>query len=369
MLHMPARRRTRAALAASVAVGALVVGATSVHARPFQAEAATDEDPPAAQQLPESYQWTSTGELIGPKPDASHDIVSVKDPTVVRHGDEWLVYMTTANTAGAWSLAYTSFADWDQAGAAPQSFLDANPNIGTRYAAAPHVFYFEPGDEWYLVYQTGLPSYSTTDDPTDPQSWSAPKNFQDSMPDIVKENIGDGAWLDYWVVCDDAMCYLFSADDNGHLYRAETTIGEFPNGFDNTQIVLQDDKFDLFEGEAVYKVGDTNTYLLIMEAIASDGSRYYRSFTAEGLTGEWQPLADTQDDPFAGPANVDFPGGAWTRDISHGELLRSGNDQTMTIDPCNLQMLYQGRDPNSDGVDYSQLPYRLGLATQSDPSC
>lgn len=148
MLRMPVRRRTRVALAASVAVGALVVGVTSVHARPFQAEAATDEDPPTAQQLPESYQWTSTGTLIGPKPDASHQVVSVKDPTMVRHDDEWLVYMTTANTAGAWSLAYTSFGDWGEAAAAPQSFLDTNPNIGTRYAAAPHMFYFEPGDEW-----------------------------------------------------------------------------------------------------------------------------------------------------------------------------------------------------------------------------
>lgn len=26
--------------------------------------------------------------------------------------------------------------------AAPQSFLDTDPNIGTRYAAAPHVFSF-----------------------------------------------------------------------------------------------------------------------------------------------------------------------------------------------------------------------------------
>jgi hypothetical protein len=30
------------------------------------------------------------------------------------------------------------------------------------------------------------------------------------------------------------MCYLFSADDNGHLYRAETTVGEFSNGSEPT---------------------------------------------------------------------------------------------------------------------------------------
>ncbi|NGN67011.1 glycoside hydrolase [Streptomyces sp. A7024] len=323
----------------------------------------------AQQDLPGSFSWSSTGPVISPQQDGSNS-VAVKDPSVVQDkSGKWHVFMTTAaRGTGDWSLAHTSFSDWSQAAGAKQTHLETASQIGPGYRAAPHAFYFAPKDEWYLVYQTGLPSFSTTKDINDPTSWSAPKNFMDTMPDIVKENIGNGNWLDFYVICGDAKCYLFSADDNGHVYRSETTLANFPNGFGNTQIVLQDARNALFEGGAVYRVQGTDTYLLIWEAIGSDGNRYYRSFTADGLTGDWQPLAATEANPFARSTNVTFPGGAWTKDISHGELLRATDDQTMTIDPCRLQLLYQGRDPQSGG-EYSQLPYRLGLATQTDSTC
>jgi hypothetical protein len=356
-MHRTLRTRTLGLLAALAAAAALAASTLTAGAE------TTADDGAQAQALPSSYSWESTGPLIGPKPNASHNVVSAKDPTVVRDSSgKWHVFFTVADTAGNWSLAYTGFDDWSQASSAPHTFLDTNPNIGSRYAAAPHVFYFEPDGLWYLVYQTGLPSYSTTTNINDPGSWSAPRNFQNEMPQIVRDNIGNGHWLDYWVICDDTLCHLFSADDNGHVYRAQTTVANFPNGFTDTRIVLQDTKNNLFEGGAVYQLDDTDTYLLIWESIGSDGARYYRSYTADGLAGQWRPQATGQSAPFAGAANVAFPGGAWTRDISHGELLRSGNDQTMPLDTTDLQMLYQGRDPNSGG-DYSQLPYRLALLT------
>ncbi|SDP84246.1 Glycosyl hydrolase family 62 [Actinopolyspora xinjiangensis] len=331
------------------------------------ADTTASADTNTTADLPSSFQWSSTGPLIGPKPDATHDAVSFKDPSVVRYEGEWLVYGTTASESGGWNLVYTHFSDWSQASSAPHYYLDRSA-IGSGYRAAPQVFYFEPRDKWYLVYQTGVPSYSTTDDPSDPSSWSEPRNLMDSMPDIVADNIGDGHWVDFWVTCDAAMCYLFSSDDNGHLYRAETTLGQFPHGFGDTQIAVWDTPEDLFEASNVYKVAGTGKYLLLVEAIGSDGRRWFRSWTSDSIDGFWNRLADTEQNPFARSNNVTFPGGEWTADISHGELIRSGVDQTMTIDPCQLRFLYQGKDPEAGG-DYSQLPYQLGLLTQTNSSC
>jgi endo-1,4-beta-xylanase len=353
--HGRLRRRYRATVAAAVLVLSSLAGAA----------AATGA---GAAALPSSFRWSSSGPLISPKTDARHPIVSVKDPTVVRFNNQWLVYMTTANTSGSWSLAYTSFGDWSQAAAAPLTYLDQNPNIGTGYRAAPQLFFFAPKNQWYLVYQTGPPSFSTASNPTQPQTWTAPRTFIAGEPAIVTQNKGPGGWIDFWVICDTANCYLFFSDDNGHLYRAQTTVANFPNGFGNTQIVLQDSRFSLFEASNVYKIKGSNSYLLVVEAIGSDGRRYFRSWTSSSLAGQWSPLANTEANPFARAGNVTFPAGAWTRDISHGEMVRSGVDQTLEIDPCHLQYLYQGMNPSASG-DYSQLPWRLGLLTQTNSTC
>ncbi|MCC2317926.1 non-reducing end alpha-L-arabinofuranosidase family hydrolase [Cellulomonas chengniuliangii] len=317
--------------------------------------------------LPSSFRWSSSGALIGPKPDGSHAATSVKDPTVVYANGKWHVFATV--WAGSYQMQYTSFTDWSQAASATPYYLDRS-GIGAGYRAAPQVFWFAPQNQWYLVYQTGAGgSYSTTTDISNPASWSAPKNFYSSQPQIIRDNIGDGYWVDFWTVCDTAKCYLFSSDDNGHLYRSETTVANFPNGFTNTVIAMQDsDRFRLFEAANIYKIAGQNSWLMVHEAIGTDGKRYFRSWTAPSITGSWTALADSEANPFARASNVTFPAGAWTRDISHGEMLRSGIDQTMEISPCDLRYLYQGMDPNASG-DYNALPWRLGLLTQTNSTC
>jgi len=320
-----------------------------------------------AAALPGSFRWSSSGVLISPKSDATHNIAGIKDPTVVYSGGKYHVFASTANAAG-YNLVYLNFSDWSQAASAPQYYLDKTA-IGSGYRAAPQVFYFAPQGKWYLVYQNGNAAYSTNSDISNPNGWSAPKNFYGAMPDIIKQNIGNGYWVDMWVICDSANCYLFSSDDNGHLYRSQTTVANFPNGFGNTVIAMRDaNKNNLFEASNVYKIAGQNQYLLLVEAIGTGGRRYFRSWTSPSLTGTWSPLAASESNPFAGAANVTFPAGKWTNDISHGEMIRSGNDQTLPVNPCRLQYLYQGKNPNAGG-DYNSLPWRLGLLTQTNSTC
>jgi endo-1,4-beta-xylanase len=326
----------------------------------------TSTPPSSTPRLPASFRWSSSAALIGPHLPSNLGILAVKDPSVVQSNGRFHVFFSTIDGTN-YNLGYTSFTDWSQAATATQTYLGSTA-IGSGYRAAPEVFFFAPQQKWYLVYQTGNASYSTNSDINNPAGWSAPKNFYSGTPATITRNIGSGFWVDMWVACDSVNCYLFSSDDNGHLYRSQTTVANFPNGFSEPVIALQDsNRFNLFEASNVYKVAGTNQYVLIVEAIGANG-RFFRSWTSTSLAGAWTPLAASESNPFAGLADVTFPGGGWTRDISHGEAIRTNVDQTLSIDPCHLQYLYQGRDPNSSG-DYNHLPWRLGLLSLTNPAC
>ncbi|KIK68682.1 glycoside hydrolase family 62 protein [Collybiopsis luxurians FD-317 M1] len=334
---------------------ALALSAGSLFAR----NTSIDIDSRASQAL--SFKWTSSGQLIGPKNDGS-GIVALKDPSIIFYNGAYHVFASTATAAG-YNLVYLSFTDFSQAQSATFHYLDQTP-IGAGYRAAPQVFHMTSQNLWYLIYQDGNAAYSTNTDITNPAGWSAPKHFFSSMPSIITQNIGAGYWVDMWVICDSSNCYHFSSDDNGHLYRAQTSLANFPNGMGNVVIALEDSNpNNLFEASNVYKVG--SQYLLIVECIGTSGERYFRSWTSSSLSGSWTALAATEQNPFAGTANVQFPSGAWTNDISHGEAIRSNVDQTMTISDCGPQQyLYQGLPIGSSG-DYNTLPWKLALLTST----
>lgn len=321
----------------------------------------------ASCDFPETLRWTSPATpLIAPSSDATHSLVAIKDPSIVRYGDRYHVYASSVSTGGAYNLVYTSFADWSEASTAPLYYLDQTPGFDT-YVAAPQVFYFTPQNKWYLVYQSGPPMYSTTDDLGDPTTWTAPQPFYAATPAIITEN--GGGWLDYWVICNTEACYLFFSSNQGRWYRAKTAIGDFPNGFGDPVVVMQNNNSGrIFEASNVYKMNGTNKYLALIEAFdqTSGDKRYFRSWIAEDLEGPWLPWQASGSFPFAGARNVTFDGAAWTHDISHGEMIRAGYDETLAIEPCNLQFLYQGADPLADNMgDYNKIPWHLGLLTQA----
>ncbi len=303
--------------------------------------------------------WKSSGVLIEPVSDETHEIVSVKDPTVVHCDGLWHVYATAYSTsARTWSMVYLNFKDWSEAPSAKLTYIDVNPEL-KGYHCAPHLFYFAPHEKWYLVFQSQQPQYCTTDDISKPETWTAPQNFFERLPDSTPR-----LPIDYHIICDDTHAYLFFTGDNGRFYRCRTTIEDFPMGMSDPEVAIEDSRDNLFEGSMTYKIRGTDTYLTIIEALSP--ARYYRAWLSDDLNGEWTPLegADSWDAPFAGINNVTFAEGVepWTRDISHGELLRDNYDQTPTIDPNSLRFLFQGRAPDSGGR-YELLPYRLGLLT------
>ena len=302
------------------------------------------------------FQWRC-GPVIQSAAERPEDpCYSVKDPTIVRYNNRWHLFTTIRSQKRTHQIEYSSFGDWKEAASAPRHLLKFNPG----YFCAPQVFYFTPHRKWYLLHQASdtnrpvalQPAFSTTEKIDDPGSWSAPQFLYDEHPKNVK------GWIDFWIICDDAKAHLFFTSNNGLMWRAETSLAQFPKGWSEPKIVLRG---DIFEASHTYRLRGMNRYLTIVEAQAGS-RRYYKAYAASRLDGEWVPLAASREKPFISSANVKFTGPVWSQSFSHGELIRTGVDEHLEVDPNHLQFLFQGvLDKDMAGKPYGRIPWQLGL--------
>jgi hypothetical protein len=166
------------------------------------------------------------------------------------------------------------------------------------------------------------------------------------------------------VICDAAHAWLFFTGDDGNFWRSRTALGNFPKGWSRPELVLQDKKDEFFEASHTYRLKGLDRFLTLVEAIGPGGRRYYKAFLADRLDGDWQSIAGSWEKPFASANNVRFAPGvaSWTDSISHGELLRDGCDETLTVDPARLRFLFQGcTTAEREGKPYGKFPWRLGI--------
>jgi hypothetical protein len=306
-------------------------------------------------RLPERFRWTCSGPLLGPPTPGA---VSIKDPSVVFHGGMWHVYATMRTNRPA-QMHYIG----PKSLHSPGRPVRRDIALSDAYHCAPQVFYMRPQRTWYLVYQWADtsrkpevfgPAYSTLAEPGKPETLTKPVHMFDAKPDHVS------GWLDFWVICDATRAHLFFTSLDGRMWRCETAIGDFPRGWSTPKVVLQ---ADVFEASHTYRLKGDGRYMTIIEA-QRGGTRYYKAYVADRLDAQWKPVADTWARPFAGEANVAFAPGVepWTDAISHGELLREGADETMTVDPGRLRFLFQGCSARErSGKGYGAFPWRLGL--------
>jgi hypothetical protein len=308
-------------------------------------------------RLPASWEYSAP--LISPEKRDHDQSVAQKDPSVVCVNGRWHVFMTV-KLKGRTAIEYCSFDSWNNAGQAPRTLLKLSPS---DYFCAPQVFYFAPHAKWYLIYQVGVAdrdkmwvAYSTTTRIDDPASWTQAQPMLDGGPQDPRPEGG----LDFWIICDQRRAWLFFTSLNGKLWRAWTELDEFPRNLGHVELALQG---SFYEASHTYAIKGTGRFLTLIE---EDGRRYYKAYIADSLGGAWTPLAVTAAQPFAGAANIrPAPGvDVWTDNVSHGELVRDGYDETMTVDPGGLRFVFQGMLERDKGRrNYGQFQWRIGILT------
>jgi hypothetical protein len=279
-----------------------------------------------------NVRWRVGAKCFSNGPPGSFDANAVKDPSIVYSGGKWhLFYSAVSN--GNFQLGYACAETIKGLSSATHTYLSS------LSGCAPQVFWFEPQGKWYLIYQYGA-KYSTNTDINNPNGWTAATPL-----------FSDGV-VDYWCISDGNNVYCFySPQDGSHVIkRRSTTVADFPSNWSAASNVCS----DTFEAPHVYKNIPDGKYYMMVEDI----SRHQELWTATTLGGSWTKITEN----WAGKSNFVYKADHWTDQASHGEIIRAGVDEKMEIsDIDNCEILIQGVTDANYNVDYSSVPYDLGL--------
>lgn len=282
--------------------------------------------------------WKIDPRCFNNGPSGAFDSVAVKDPSIVYSGGNYHLFYTSRNSS-AWGLGYAKASSITGLRTATHTRLTS---IGTGAGlAAPQIFYFPAKGRWFLIYQNGTtPSFSTNTDVANTSGWTAARSM----------GFSDGG-IDYWCISNGTNVFCFySANDGSHtVKRRSTTVANFPYSWSSSTVVAT----DVFEAPHVYKNNADGQYYMMVEGMGA--SRWQELWKASYLAGTWTK----QQEQWAHISNCTFTGETWTNQVSHGEIIRAGTDEKLTINSITTpQILIQG---TTGSGTYAQLPYDLGL--------
>lgn len=314
---------------------------------------------------PTSISWTLNGPVFKASDGDGFDNVSVKDPSIVFYNNKWHLFYTAFGGPEDLQIGYTNAPELSMLNQGTRTMLHFTniENVENKYAA-PQVFYFEPQQKWYLVFQgywnNVQPLYSTTDNIEDPASWTQPKPL---MPKF-EEN----PWVDFYVICDKEYAYLTYSRDYRSVYAVQTKIENFPEGFDynNPVKLVGDPGIEFGEAAHIYKAKSLDEYHMIYETsdLKNYRMRSYSLYHSKDIAGPWTvKYADYASKPLlvADPENK-----GWPEEVSHGEMIRTNYNQEIEYDPVHVQFLMQGIISSERGENYTpdkywSLPWRFGI--------
>lgn len=296
--------------------------------------------------------WVVSDPILLPGKSGSFDETAVKDPSILYAEGKWHLFYT-ARGQNEYTTAYISADSLEKLQEAPR-FTLKQIRGKSPYGCAPQVFYFSPQEKWYLIFQSRdsnyQPAFSTTNNISDPQSWSKPAG-------LIKKDAKE-KWIDFWVIADSSNAYLFYTQAHDSIMVRSTALEDFPHGWGPASAVLD----QIHEAVHVYKVQNSEKYHLIYE-LNHDGIRSFGLAEAEHLSGPWQKVNEN----YANGRLLHYNSGQekWTDMVSHGEIIRSGNDQFLEYDPENTQILIQGILSSKLKQDYADISWKLGLIKEN----